>query len=209
MQSQWNVQSFITNHFPPWKCKYSTLFLNFKLAYCIIMNHEAWHILHNSRLKLTPILLLLTLTHANNFKYNDPNTWNISLPESILQYLDYIDAIEPSTIFRNVSALDDETCNQDYLSIFKDLRENYQWPKVSKYGWNLKKVSFFWFLVLDAGNTASPGLLDGNRIVIGNYDECLSVSPPNRNFTGKHCLVYINDSVDPFEMDAVGFYWFR
>lgn len=45
--------------------------------------------------------------------------------------------------------------------------------------------------VLDAQPKLQSSLLRGNRINIGNFEECLNVTSPY-NFTGQYCLLSIN-----------------
>ena len=36
----------------------------------------------------------------------------------------------------------------------------------------------------------------GNRKILGNYDECLEVEHPDHHFTGQHCMITVNITVD-------------
>jgi len=63
--------------------------------------------------------------------------------------------------------------------------------------------------VVDAQAKFQPGRLELNRVNIGDYDECLDIRPPNKNFTGQYCLVSMNDTADEIDFTYVGFQWFR
>ncbi|KAG8280490.1 hypothetical protein J6590_081331 [Homalodisca vitripennis] len=58
--------------------------------------------------------------------------------------------------------------------------------------WALKMV--------DAAGKPGAGILDGNIMSLGNYDECLSVSAPGGLFRGQQCIVETSGLLSP---DAV------
>ncbi|XP_046658828.1 nose resistant to fluoxetine protein 6-like [Homalodisca vitripennis] len=58
--------------------------------------------------------------------------------------------------------------------------------------WALKMV--------DAAGKPGAGILDGNIMFLGNYDECLSVSAPGGLFRGQQCIVETSGLLSP---DAV------
>jgi hypothetical protein len=47
--------------------------------------------------------------------------------------------------------------------------------------------------VFDAATKIPDGLLYGNIVQLGNFDECLEVAPPNNEFTGRWCRVVLSD----------------
>lgn len=44
----------------------------------------------------------------------------------------------------------------------------------------------------DASAKTPNGLLQGNLINMGQFDECLHVEHPHGQFTGKHCMLQVN-----------------
>lgn len=47
--------------------------------------------------------------------------------------------------------------------------------------------------MLDSSAKLPTGLFKGNSKFFGLYDECLEVESPNKDFTGKHCMVRVVD----------------
>ncbi|XP_046661684.1 uncharacterized protein LOC124354918 [Homalodisca vitripennis] len=57
--------------------------------------------------------------------------------------------------------------------------------------------------MVDAAGKPGAGIIDGNIMSLGNYDECLSVSAPGGLFQGQHCIVETRgilptDTIDKF-----------
>ena len=53
-----------------------------------------------------------------------------------------------------------------------------------------------YFSVFDSSPKAPYSLLTGNRKILGNYDECVQAEHPDRLFTGQHCMLTMNITVD-------------
>lgn len=73
------------------------------------------------------------------------------------------------------------------------LRSEYIWQDLSKILWQLK----YWcciILVFDSSTKIQSGLITGNLIDLGNYDECIDVEhvTPNITINGQYCQLVVN-----------------
>lgn len=45
--------------------------------------------------------------------------------------------------------------------------------------------------MFDSSGKSPSGLLKGNLIELGQFDECLEIQHPNGNFTGEYCILQL------------------
>lgn len=51
----------------------------------------------------------------------------------------------------------------------------------------------------DSNPKIPHSLLTGNRIIFGNYDECIEIDHPDHLFTGQYCMFSAHVTVDVAE----------